>query len=210
MFKAFVGGLYTDQGLEVVRSWLSALFRPYAEDAYNLVRAQHGLALSDTSSSSGSSSASPSPPSSPHPDSDGHDAISLPPPNGANAQANVNIGHLALFNQQVVKMAKQVEWVTLPVQYEQHQVPAIPSTSPVNSPDLWKITKSTPIWRIRVMIGGECYGEGKGMNKKAAKNEAAKHGLAKLGILTHWYVSFVDQLQILIDLLLECRSVRGT
>ena len=40
--QSFVGGLYADQGLASVQTWVNALFRPYAEAAYDVVRAQHG------------------------------------------------------------------------------------------------------------------------------------------------------------------------
>ena len=32
------------------------------------------------------------------------------------------------------------------------------------------------------MVDGDCIGRGRGNTKKAAKNEAAKEGLAKLGV----------------------------
>ncbi|KAI3616528.1 double-strand-specific pac1 ribonuclease [Moniliophthora roreri] len=193
VFEAFVGGLYTDQNLQVVRSWLDALFRPYVETAYDVVRTQYGLgpltistapSQSELSSSTSepSASPSPSPPSSPHTDSESNDPTPVPVTATMNTQGVA--GHLALFNQHVAKMNKQVEWVPLPVKYEQYPVKAIPSTS-VNSSEVWKLTKSTPTWRIKVVIDGETYGEGKGMTKKAAKNEAAKKGLDKLGIRTN-------------------------
>ncbi|KAH9960549.1 hypothetical protein BGW80DRAFT_1464226 [Lactifluus volemus] len=43
VFKAFVGGLYKDQGLEVVHEWLTLLFRPYVKAAYGAVREQYLL-----------------------------------------------------------------------------------------------------------------------------------------------------------------------
>jgi len=48
------------------------------------------------------------------------------------------------------------------------------------------------------MVDGDCIGRGKGNTKKAAQNEAAKEGLAKLGVhvvrpsLNPLRVTFVD------------------
>jgi len=43
-------------------------------------------------------------------------------------------------------------------------------------------TKTTPVWFVRVLVDGEFYGMGKGNTKKAARNEAAKEGLEKMGV----------------------------
>jgi len=43
-------------------------------------------------------------------------------------------------------------------------------------------TKVTPVWYVKVLVDGELYGKGRGGTKKAARNEAAKEGLEKLGI----------------------------
>ncbi|KAJ3734970.1 ribonuclease III domain-containing protein [Lentinula guzmanii] len=43
LFESYVGGLYQDQGLQVVQDWLKELFRPYAMSAYRILRTQHGL-----------------------------------------------------------------------------------------------------------------------------------------------------------------------
>jgi len=52
------------------------------------------------------------------------------------------------------------------------------------SPDLAIIgTKTTPVWYVKVMVDGEFHGRGRANNKKAARNEAAKEGLHKLGIV---------------------------
>ncbi|KAF7294259.1 RNase III domain-containing protein [Mycena chlorophos] len=42
IFEAFIGAFYLDQGFDVVRPWLSELFRPLAEYHYAIIRAQHG------------------------------------------------------------------------------------------------------------------------------------------------------------------------
>ena len=43
-------------------------------------------------------------------------------------------------------------------------------------------TKTTPVWYVKVLVDGDVYGKGRGSTKKAARNEAAKEGLEKLGI----------------------------
>lgn len=43
-------------------------------------------------------------------------------------------------------------------------------------------TKTTPVWYVKVLVDGNVYGKGRGSTKKAARNEAAKGGLEKLGI----------------------------
>jgi len=45
-----------------------------------------------------------------------------------------------------------------------------------------KGTKTTPVWYVKVLVDGEVYGKGRASTKKAARNEAAKEGLTKLGI----------------------------
>src|SRR4051812_20358658 len=41
--KAYVGGLYTERGFDAVNFWLSDLLRPFAEEAYRIVRQEHSL-----------------------------------------------------------------------------------------------------------------------------------------------------------------------
>jgi len=49
VFKAYVGGVYRDQGAEVASNWLISLLRPHVEVAYRSVRKDHLLPLdSDT------------------------------------------------------------------------------------------------------------------------------------------------------------------
>uniref|UniRef100_A0A0W0FX36 Uncharacterized protein n=1 Tax=Moniliophthora roreri TaxID=221103 RepID=A0A0W0FX36_MONRR len=185
VFEAFVGGLYTDQGLEAVRPWLNALFRPYVKTAYDIVRAQYGPGLLIVSPSQSNSSSlswpSSSPTSPPHIDSDSND----PAPATAAMNTQGLAGHLVLFNKWVAKLNKQVEWVPLPIEDAQYPVKVMPTASASPPSEVWKLTnltpmKSIPVWRIKVVVDGETYGEGKGMTKKAAKNEAAKMALAKL------------------------------
>ncbi|PCH40934.1 ribonuclease III [Wolfiporia cocos MD-104 SS10] len=94
LFEAFVGGLYMDRGLEVVRAWLYPLLRPYLHDAYRHVRIQHGLPPEPPPHASPSPPAPP--PASAHPE----------PPRTASS-----IGHLSLFNQHLQQQGKAIEWV---------------------------------------------------------------------------------------------------
>lgn len=84
-------------------------------------------------------------------------------------------GHLALFNQYLQKSNRPVEWVYSDPMKEG-------SSDPNISPEITKGMKTTPVWCVRVMVDGEFYGKGRGSNKKAARNEAAKMGLEKMGI----------------------------
>jgi ribonuclease-3 len=68
-----------------------------------------------------------------------------------------------------------VEWV--------YSDPLKEGSSDLNaSPEITKGMKTTPVWYVKVMVDGEFYGKGRGSNKKAARNEAAKVGLEKMGI----------------------------
>lgn len=78
-------------------------------------------------------------------------------------------GHLALFNQHLQKSNCLVEWI-----YSN-------STTEANSTNL-KALRTSPIWHVKVMVDEEFYGNGKGSTKNAARNEAAKMGLEKMGI----------------------------
>jgi len=43
-------------------------------------------------------------------------------------------------------------------------------------------SSTTPVWVVRAIVDGDCVGCGRGSTKKAARNEAAKEGLAKLDV----------------------------
>jgi ribonuclease III len=147
--KSYIGGLYMDQGLEVVKAWLDPLFQPYAHAGYCIIRAQHGLPpLPPTSYRS----SIPEPPLSPLSLSILTSALPAPP--------TTTVGHLALFNQQLQK--KKVEWIYSDAEHLG--------------------SKTTPVWLVKVLVDGEYFGTGLGNTKKAARNEAAKEGLGKLGI----------------------------
>lgn len=93
--------------------------------------------------------------------------------------STATIGHLALFNQHLQKANKQVEWI-----YSNGGDPPDGYRDMGLSPDLAiQGTKTTPVWYVKVMVDGEFHGRGRANTKKAARNEAAKEGLQKLGIV---------------------------
>ncbi|KAI0294036.1 ribonuclease III domain-containing protein [Multifurca ochricompacta] len=68
VFKAYVGGLYREQGIQVVKKWLIPLFTPRVEHAYQSLRADYLLppdATPRTTPRPGSQPPSPSPSSDP-------------------------------------------------------------------------------------------------------------------------------------------------
>ena len=71
------------------------------------------------------------------------------------------LGHLGLFNQRVQQQSKSIEWI-------------FDTTTESNS--------ATPVWAVKVLVDGACWGYGRGNTKKVAKNEAAKQGLRYMGI----------------------------
>jgi len=158
VFESYVGGLYLDQGLEAVSSWLRPLLLPYVRESYRLIRKEYGLPPSDgkpptkTGTPLSQISASAADPGVPK-----HLRASPLAQYSSNS-----VGHLALFNQSLQQESKMVEWVY--------------------SDSVGEGTKSTPVWVVRAIVNGECIGSGRGSTKKAAKNEAAKEGLAKLGV----------------------------
>jgi ribonuclease-3 len=85
-----------------------------------------------------------------------------PPPETRRAFTNsATVGHLGLFNQRLQQHSKPIEWV-------------FDDTIPDS-------TNATPFWVAKAVVDGECWGMGHGNNKKAAKNEAAKQGLRRMG-----------------------------
>ncbi|KAF8838633.1 ribonuclease III [Paxillus ammoniavirescens] len=184
--SSYIGGLFLDQGLAAVEPWLKALFGPYATEAYLRVRVQHGLpplpaltapplatTTSVSSASSGSSARSGTGTSA---STSGGRAIEpartratsasayRPPHHHPHASGNsTTAGHLGLFNQHLQRARREVEWVY--------------------ADGVGEGTNTTPIWVVRVEVDGEVYGKGRGGTKKAARNEAAKEGLVKMGII---------------------------
>jgi len=64
VFKAYVGGLFREQGMDVVKQWLDPLFRPLIDDAYKTERREHLVpspAAPEGSSSMPPQSAAPTP-----------------------------------------------------------------------------------------------------------------------------------------------------
>ncbi|KAF9267095.1 ribonuclease III [Marasmius fiardii PR-910] len=188
VFEAFVGGLYSDQGMESVRPWLKSLLRPYAITAYDSVRVQHGLpphtqSRAQTGPLSGpelcSGSWSTSSPLTPGTESE------LDSRHSGYVHPEVQTGYLALFNQIVAK--KNLEWTfiarkELATQNTERNGRGPSSQGPLPDPhDKFQSARMNPIWIARAMVDGKCYGEGRGRTKAAAKHEAAKKGLEELG-----------------------------
>lgn len=174
-----------EQGLEAVKKWTDRLFAPYALAAYNIARRDHGLPPLPAScpriptASATSSAAHARVAAAPHPD--GGEFINMP-----------TVGHLALFNQHLQKANTKVEWVYSDGDPMRGVEPAKPArvdvdvdVAPALVPGdvLMKGTKATPVWHVKVVVDGKFYGRGRGNTKKAARNEAAKEGLKKLGIV---------------------------
>ena len=73
--------------------------------------------------------------------------------------------YLSLFNQCLQQKKLTVEWVFSECAYQG--------------------TKRPPMWAVRAMIHGKCFGSGLGTTKAAAKDAAAKEGLKMLGADAH-------------------------
>ena len=97
--KAYVGGLYLDKGLDAVKEWLYVLFEPYIQEAYRVVRRQHGLPPVESSHMQ---------PTSPSDDQNGQEPNS-PPSTPLSFLATG--GHLSLFNQFMQQQRKTIEWI---------------------------------------------------------------------------------------------------
>jgi len=92
------------------------------------------------------------------------------------------IGHLALFNQHLQKANQSVEWVYSDGVGYGRVGAAADGAGGTDLEVAVRGTKTTPVWFVRVLVDGEFYGMGKGNTKKAARNEAAKEGLEKMGV----------------------------
>ncbi|KAJ7285237.1 hypothetical protein C8J57DRAFT_1290887, partial [Mycena rebaudengoi] len=159
VFLSFIGGLYTDQGLDCVKTWLDALFCPYLAAAYCVVRADHGLP----------------PVSVPAADN----CLPAPTPSPTLSAEASTTGHLALFNQRLQQENKHVQWLYS----DQHPFGMDSSAPPASGEEAFQHgSKATPIWSVQVVVDGEVFVRGKGNTKKAARNEAAKQGLARMGL----------------------------
>lgn len=107
MQKSYVGGLYLDQGLEAVRSWLRPLLLPYVRESYRMVRKEYGLPPPDDNA--------PAKTSTPLAQLSANTPIEASrsmwaAPSPAKYSAT-SVGHLALFNQCLQQESKRVEWV---------------------------------------------------------------------------------------------------
>jgi len=186
-----------DQGLDAVQLWLKELFRPLIDQAYTAVKAQHGF--SQPTSPIDGPATQPTPSDLPGRRPRGY---SVDP-----SETMTTSGHLALFNQSLQKAGRTVEWIYSPVSVDGNGIgsdtssvssgsntgsvsptttssdSSIGQQSPVLDRAVLKSLKTTPIWYATVTVDGEIYGNGKGVTKKAARNEAAKTGLEKLGII---------------------------
>jgi ribonuclease-3 len=95
------------------------------------------------------------------------------------------IGHLALFNQHLQKANTKVEWIYSDGDAVRRDGDVDMDMTPGDV--LLKGTKATPVWYVKVTVDGEFYGRGRGNTKKAARNEAAKEGLKKMGVVV-WFL----------------------
>jgi len=157
VFESYVGGLYLDQGLEAVRLWLRPLLLPYILESYRKVRKEYGLPPSDGNAPT--KTATPLAQLSTNTPAEASRSMLASP---LARYSTTTVGHLALFNQCLHQESKSIEWVY--------------------SDSVGEGTPTTPVWVVKAIVDGDCVGRGRGSTKKAAKNEAAKEGLAKLGV----------------------------
>ena len=150
--------MHDDRGLEVLQDWIYALFRPYVQEAYRIVRVQHGLP--PTADYPVLTSATPATiQSSPGSSTNTSDEEPSPSLRSYGRQAT---GHLALLNQRLQQSRKIVEW-----KYYKEPGPG---------------TRTTPRWKATYNLDNAIIAQGTGTSKKAAQNAAAREGLMNLGI----------------------------
>ena len=105
--QSYVGGLYLDQGLEAVRSWLCPLLLPYALKSYRAIRHEYGLPPDDCETSAKTST--------PHAQHSTNATTEESRPKWASPPparySGASVGHLALFNQCLQQVSKSAEWV---------------------------------------------------------------------------------------------------
>ena len=188
----------------MVRDWLVRLLRPYAADAYAMVRRQHGLS---------SPVPLPTPTSSPPPSSPSSalsvelltlpgDTLTTTPPTPVTPSS---ASPLAVFNQHISQLNQHVEWTysdgtmsrvedTLAAVNLEDRQRGVTTPSPNGRNTrgrhrrsalevlMVRSSRSTPVWLASAIVDGECLGTGLGNTKKIARNEAAKQGLQKLGV----------------------------
>ena len=103
--QSYIGGLYLDQGLEAVRSWLCPLLLPYALKSYRMIRDEYGLPPADDVGTSAKTSI---PLATNTPSEASRPKWASPPPA---RYSEASVGHLALFNQCIQQESKRTEWV---------------------------------------------------------------------------------------------------
>ncbi|KAH8834115.1 ribonuclease III [Flagelloscypha sp. PMI_526] len=166
VFEAYVGGLFLDQSLSVVKDWLRPLLLPYMALAYRAVRQEHGLPAT--------------PNLSPTQLTTDFAQLGLKPVHAETAAATT--GHLALFNQHIQKLNKEVEWLYVEITTPPLSTADAKASKDPDSDILVHLNKTTPVWEVKCCTDGEIIGRGRGLTKRGARNEAAKEGLQKLGI----------------------------
>ena len=151
-----------------MQAWLDRLFTPYVREAYRIVREQHGLDPVGANNELAAKTTATQTPPTPPPES------RRAPTNGSTA---ATLGHLGLFNQRLQQFNKPIEWVF--------------------DDTITESSKATPFWAARALIDGDCWGFGRGSTKKAAKNEAAKQGLKRMGFVDGVRVFFFNACHVL-------------
>lgn len=151
--QAYVGGLHKDQGLDVVKRWISILLMPYIQKAHSIIKMQY---LPQTNFES---QAPLSPPSSPTasdddpPSSPGSDQV--PPTQSAQA------GYITLFTQHLEKHSRRLEW-TYDMETDERN--------------------SIRFWTAKAFVTEQEFAVGRGVTKKLAKEAASKVGAKKLNL----------------------------
>ena len=153
--------MHDDRGLEVLQDWIYALFRPYVQEAYRIVRVQHGLP--PTADYPVLMSATPNwtqpPPvgatiqSSPGSSTNTSDEEPSPPLRSYGRQAT---GHLALLNQRLQQSRKIVEW-----KYYKEPGPG---------------TRTTPRWKATCSLDKRSSHKGRACLRKPRKTQLQGRG----------------------------------
>jgi ribonuclease III len=131
-------------------------------------------------------------------------SVPIPPPASTSAQAAEMKGHLALFNQHLQQARRSVEWKYTEVAVGTGILADV-STASTNQAQAGTnrnlcgagmVVPGTPMWVADVFVDGESFGRGWSSTKKSARNEAAKKGLEKMGVVSYaaWAVPRNDSL----------------
>ncbi|KAH8118432.1 hypothetical protein DFH11DRAFT_1567335 [Phellopilus nigrolimitatus] len=156
LLEAYIGGVYSDQGIEATSDWVKLLFRPYVKEAYRIVREQYGL-LPDPESP-----LSP-PPSPARTDTEGtYYGTRGNRPSYSFSGLNHDLASTGMaceLHRPLITL-QSIHWV-----YETERDNAM---------------KATPMWIVRANIDGRQIAVGRGTTKKSAQNDAAMKSLANL------------------------------